>query len=157
MGEPRRADLAVAARLAQDPARPQHSGTHDQSGLEALGQPDVEAAGVAHGGEAPLQHGFEDRLGLDPDARRAAPTHGGEVHGGDGGVDVGVDEAGHERAAPGIEDIDVVVGADRAAALDHLDDPVPLDPHRRTGTQLPGNRVEQCRVGDDERTHAAPS
>ena len=155
-----RGDVTVASGLGQHSPRPEHPRAGDQTGPQRLLDAGVETAGVAHGGEATAQHPLEHGLGLDPNAGGGPASHRGEVHRGDGGVDVGVDEPGHERAPPGVDHLRVVAGGEGSAVLDDLGDAVSHHPHRGAGAALAGSRVEKLGVGDEElgrgRAHRDP-
>ncbi len=145
--------VAVATGLAEHPPGTKHARPADQARLQRLGDPYVESTGVAHCGEAPAKHPFQDHASLDPDPRRAPPGHGLDVQSGDGRMDVRIDEARHHSRTPRIQHIDVVGDLRRVRVDGHLDDPVALHPNRGAGKQFPGTRIEQAGVGDQHICH----
>ena len=127
----------------------------DEPGLGGFLQPAVQPAGVANRREAAPQHALEDRLGLDPDPGERAMGHGADVHLRDRGVDVGVDEPGHDRSPAGVEAGHIVAGRDALTVRSDLDDAVALDAHARRCDELASGNVEQRGSLDHETRHGA--
>ena len=98
-----RAEIAVAAGLAQRPAGDEQPRPGDEALLHRLGEPEIGAAGVAHRGEAARQHALQDvaRLVGDEGDRHARQPR--EIDLDRDRMDMRVDQPGHQRAAGKID------------------------------------------------------
>ncbi len=115
-------------------------------GLEAP----VGAAGVAHAGEAAVEHAEHQPRGA---RRHQGQRHGFEkadVHFAQGDVDVAVDQAGHHRAPAAVDHVS-------ALRLDRLvgsfPDGVPLDKQFTATLKLTGFGLEQLEIPEQKLRH----
>ena len=92
------AHVAVAAGLAYGPAGEQHPGARDQALLHGEREPQVGAPRIAHRGEAPPERAFEAVPCVLMDQRRRHVVEGRHVEVDEEGVEVGVDQARHQRS-----------------------------------------------------------
>jgi hypothetical protein len=145
----------MAAGLAEHASGTKDPGPLDQPALDGVGDAGIQAAGITDGREAATQHGFEDELGFDRDPGRLSAHHGNEVQCGEGGMYVGIDQAGHHGPAFGVEDHDIGAGGKLAPVLGDFDDLVRFDPQRSSRPQFSSQGIQKLGVPDDEAWHGA--
>jgi hypothetical protein len=102
-----RAEVGVAAGLGQRAPGIEQARALDEAGLDRHGQAVVGAAGVTHGGEAALQRRLQQHPGVLVQERARHGLQPGEIRVGRHGVEVRVDEAGHEGAALEVDDLSI--------------------------------------------------
>ena len=143
-----RADVTVAAGLAQRRAVPEVARGAGQSLVDRPGQPGIATAGVAHRGEPapegqlqPAGTGQSHVAERDRFDEQAVETNSV-------GMAVGVDQAGYDHPAAGVDD-DVGVAHRVARRVADADDAT-VDRVDRAVEQLLGHAVEHGRVDDGE-------
>lgn len=134
--------VAVPTGLAEYPPRPEDPRAIDQTGINGFGDPFVQPAGIADGGEAASQHGLQDVLCLDSASGGRTGPQFTQIHGGERRMYVRIDESGKEHAIPGVNPEDFVVGGERPTASS-LYDAVALHADRRSAVQLSRVEIEQ--------------
>jgi hypothetical protein len=140
----------VPAGLAQRLARDEHAGSGDESPLDRLGEAEIGAAGVADGGEAAAQHARQYRTRLMGEEGHRQGREDREIGLDGDGVDMGVDEAGHQRLALEVDDCGAG-GFDRPVG--DLADRLALDDDVMPRQQRAGDRVEHRAVLEMNETH----
>ena len=148
------AHVAVAAGLAQPSAREEDPGARDQALLHRKREAKVGAACVPHRGEAPPERPFETVPRVLVEQRRRHVFDIGDVEIDEKGVEVGVDQARHQRAPAAGHALRIGRRPDRAVG-DLLDAAV-LDHHGRVFARLGGDPVEDPASLEDDRHSAAP-
>jgi hypothetical protein len=141
--------VGVAARLRQRPPGHEHARAGVEPRRDRLAEAVVGAARVAHGGEAlgeALLRAAE-RLGRDQ-ARRVQAVLLGDVGLDGADVDVGVGEAGHERAALAVDRVDAPLEGPHLAGADDVLDEVALDHHGGAVDGLLAGAVDEERIGE---------
>ena len=130
--QPRARQLALGHRVAQAPVGP---------------------TGVAHGGEAAVEHGAHERGGARGHQRQRHRLQSAQVHLRQHHVHVAVDEPGHEGAP-------LAVHHQRPRRLDarggDLPDELVFHQHRDPALQRVGARVQQPGVGEEDLRHGRP-
>ena len=142
--------------LAQPSAREEDPGARDQALLHPQARrPRSGAACVPHRGEAPPERPFETvpRV-LVEQATPACLRYLGDVEIDEKGVEVGIDQARHQRAPAAGHALRIGRRPDRAVG-DVLDAAV-LDHHGRVLARLGGDPVEDPASLEDDRHSAAP-
>ena len=143
--EPRRAPhVAVPAALAQRAAREQDARAGDQPLLHGAREARVGAARVAHRREAPVQRRLQVAPRVLVEERGRHVVEGGHVEGGEQGVEMGVDQAGHQRPPARVDSRRVRRRRERPVG--DLHDPPALHRHRRALAQRGRFAVEHRAV-----------
>ncbi len=142
--------VADAAGRRDDLHRQHQARSRDQPLLDGQLEPRVEATRVAHGGVA-------HREGLREHARGAQVRGAGRLVEAEARgeavavrreVIVGVDQAGNDGAAAGVDDLRVGGPGDRGARAGRAD-PVAVDDHRRVRDGSRAGPVDQGGAGQD--------
>ena len=94
----------MAACLAQRLARDEHARPGDEPLFDRLRQAEIGAAGVADRGEAAAQHALQYGARLVGEKGHRQDRQHGEVDLDGDGMDVRVDQAGHQRLALEVDD-----------------------------------------------------
>ena len=138
-----------ADRSARDEqARPRNIALIDR-GLDAP----VGAAGVAHAGEAAVEHAEHQPRGPRGHQRQRNSFEEADIHFAQGDVHMAVDQAGHQRAAAAIDD----VGALRLDRfLGDLPDGLTLDQELEAALKLAGFGLEQLEIPKQQLRHVIP-
>jgi hypothetical protein len=143
----------MAASLAERAPGDEEARPRDDPGFDRQRQRVVGAAGIAHRREAALEHGAQDRHGLERHDRIGQCRVGAEVEGRRDDMHVAVDQPRHQRASADIHDSRTVQGdgpfrnlADRAVLDDHV---AALPPVR-------GLRIEDGGIAKDDEAQDSP-
>ena len=148
-----RAKVRVPARLAQGLAGIEDPRTLDQAAFDRQGKAVVGPAGVAHRGEAPHQRAFEvlARMLCQEVARHLIEPS--DVRVGGQRMEVGIDQARHDKAALGVDDM----GLFRTdASFADLLDALTFDEQADAFLKTVADAVEQQAVLDQDFVHVRP-
>ena len=145
-----RAHVAVSAGLRDRLPGDQQPRPLEVPALDRLDQPVVGACGIAHGGEAALEHPFHDVLRLRRDQRGRHHRELQEVGHGRGHMHVCVDQARQQRAPAEVHHPGIV---DRGGVVQHIHDPVILDDDGAVRAQAAGDAVEHGGTGEGDAGH----
>ena len=144
--------VVVAAGRTDRAAGDEEARARDQARFDGGLGPPVGAAGIAHGGEAAIEHALQAPGGARHHQRQRHRLHAVDVDLAVMGMDVAVDQARHQGALAAIHDL----GLGRLDRLgrDFLD-AVALDQHFVAATRLFPARIEQIEILEQE--HLRPT
>ena len=133
------AEVPMPAGLAEGMSGVEQARAGDQAGLDCTRKPVVGTGRVAHRREPALQGRFQIRAGVLREQRGGHVLDGTEVGTCGDGVEVRVDQPGHQGAALEIDDFS---GPGSDGNIRHLHDPAPLDQHLDAFERLFAHAVE---------------
>ena len=145
--------VPVAAGGGEDGDADLHAGAQDQPLLHGLLHAHVRAPGVPHAGDAGLHRAAHVVDGLVEVEREGRGQQLGDVDPLQHEVHVGVDEAGEDGAALGVDLGDRAIGLGQLAAGAGGQDAVVLDEHRAVLDGGCAGAVDECAVVDQDGAH----